>query len=173
MAIDPYAPCPCGSGKKLKFCCSDLASEIQKIEKLISGDQPHAALRFVEQLLEKQPERASLLDLRASIELALEEYDAARDTIQHYLALHPDNASAYGQAAIMAAAKGETVAAVGALQAALERAEGDALPQRVFEAIGAVGHALLVAGDLFAARGHLAFYAQLVARRRQPWRRTA
>lgn len=159
MSVDPYSPCPCGSGKKLKFCCSDLVHEIEKIEKLVTGEQPHAALRFVEQLLQKQPERASLLDMKASLELALEEFDTARETIQQYLALHPDNPSAYGQAAMMAAAKGETAAAVGALQAALERIEGDNMPQRVFEAVGAVGHGLLVAGDIIAARGHFVLYA--------------
>lgn len=159
MAIDPYSPCPCGSGKKLKFCCSDLASEIQKIEKLVSGEQPHAALKHVAQLLEKQPERASLLDLKASIELGLDELEEAQATIQLYLLAHPDNPSAYGQAAIMASAKGQTAAAVGALQEALERVPANDMPQRVFEAIGAVGHALLLAGDLVAARGHLILYA--------------
>ncbi|MEQ8837495.1 MAG: hypothetical protein RID07_11880 [Lacipirellulaceae bacterium] len=159
MAIDPYSPCPCGSGKKLKFCCSDLASEIQKIEKLVSGEQPHAALKHVAQLLEKQPERASLLDLKASIELGLEELEEAQATIQLYLLAHPDNPSAYGQAAIMASAKGQTAAAVGAVQEALERVPANDMPQRVFEAIGAVGHALLLSGDLVAARGHLILYA--------------
>ncbi|QDS97583.1 SEC-C domain-containing protein [Adhaeretor mobilis] len=159
MAIDQYSPCPCGSGKKLKFCCSDLAHEIQKIEKLVSGEQPHAALKHVEHLLDKQPERASLLDLKASIEMGLDQLEDAQSTIQVYLLTHPDNPSAYGQAAIMAAAKGETAAAVGALQEALDRVPDRQMPQRVFEAIGAVGHALLITGDLIAARGHLILYA--------------
>jgi uncharacterized protein YecA (UPF0149 family) len=28
-AIDPYAPCPCGSGKKYKWCCRDKAQKEQ------------------------------------------------------------------------------------------------------------------------------------------------
>ena len=28
-AIDPYAPCPCGSGKKYKWCCGDKAKKTQ------------------------------------------------------------------------------------------------------------------------------------------------
>ena len=30
MAINPYALCPCGSGKKIKFCCGDLAGEMER-----------------------------------------------------------------------------------------------------------------------------------------------
>ena len=61
MAVDPYAMCPCGSGKKLKFCCSDLVGEIEKIHRMIEGEQPRAALRHVEQTLATHPGRASLL----------------------------------------------------------------------------------------------------------------
>ena len=35
MALDHYQPCLCGSGKKLKFCCGDLAPELEKIDRMI------------------------------------------------------------------------------------------------------------------------------------------
>jgi tetratricopeptide (TPR) repeat protein len=158
MAVDPYAPCPCGSGKKLKFCCADLAADIEKIDKLAASDQPHAALQHVDKLLAKEPDRASLLDIRAMLELSLQEFDAAEKTLQHFLAQHPENASAHAQAAILAAAQGDPTTAVARLQDALERT-GDAVPARVFEAIGGVGHALLLEGDFVAARAHLLLYA--------------
>ncbi len=159
MAINPYASCPCGSGKKLKFCCSDLASDIEKIHGMIAGDQPHAALKHVEQLLVKQPHRASLLDLRASLELLMKELDAAGRTIETYLAAHPDNASAHAQATLLAAAVEGGREAIGPLQNTLDRLDGDIMPQRVLEAIGATGHALLLDGEIVAARGHLLLYA--------------
>src|SRR5262245_12773473 len=158
MAVDPYAPCPCGSGKKLKFCCADLAADIEKIDKLASSDQPHAALRHVEKLLAKEPDRASLLDIRAMLELSLQELDAAEKTLQHFLAKHPDNPSAHAQAALLAAARGDSAKAVARLQDALERTT-DSAPARVFEAIGGVGHALLLDGQFVAARAHLLLYA--------------
>ena len=40
MALDPYAPCPCGSGKKLKFCCHDLAPELEKVRNVIARKIP-------------------------------------------------------------------------------------------------------------------------------------
>ena len=100
MAVEPYAPCPCGSGKKLKFCCADLAADIERIEKLASGDQPHAALQHVEKLLAKEPDRASLLDMKAMLELSLHEFEAAERTLQHFLAKHPQNPSAHALAAM-------------------------------------------------------------------------
>ena len=31
MPLNPYDPCPCGSGKKLKFCCQNIADEMERI----------------------------------------------------------------------------------------------------------------------------------------------
>ena len=30
MALDPYAPCPCGSGKKFKWCCQPVHFQIDR-----------------------------------------------------------------------------------------------------------------------------------------------
>lgn len=158
MALDPYSPCPCGSGKKLKFCCADVAADIEKVHKMMAGEQPHAALKHVEKLLEKQPDRASLLDLRASLELSLHEFDLAQKTIDHFVAKHPKNPAAHAQKAVLLAATHAGTAAIGTLQDALELLDSD-MPLRVFEAIGAVGHALLLEGELISARGHLLLYA--------------
>src|SRR5689334_1714494 len=106
MAIDPYAPCPCGSGKKLKFCCHDLAGDIEKIAKLIESEQPHAALKHVEQLLQKSPDRASLLDIRAMLELSMHDFDGAEKTLAHFHRVAPNNPSAHGQTALLAASRG-------------------------------------------------------------------
>ncbi len=160
MAIDPYSPCPCGSGKKLKFCCSDLASDIEKVQKMVAGDQPHAALKHVEQLLKKQPRRASLLDLQASLQLSLHEFDAARNTIGDFLEAHPLSPTANAQAAILLAAVEGGRKAVGPLQNALEQLDQE-MPLRVLEAVGAVGQALLMQGELVAARSHLLLYAAI------------
>ena len=84
MPVDPYAICPCGSGKKLKFCCSDLVGEIEKIHRMIEGEQPRAALRHVDQTLATHPGRASLLDLKATLELSLGEIDTALLTLARH-----------------------------------------------------------------------------------------
>ncbi len=161
MAIDPYAPCPCGSGKKLKFCCADLAGDIEKVQQMVSGEQPRAALKHIEQLLEKHPTRASLLDLQLTLEISLHEFDAARQTCEDYLKAHPKSASAFAQAAVLASVTESGTKSIAPMQDALERLDGDEMPLRVLEAIGAVGQALLMEGELVAARGHLLMYAAI------------
>lgn len=160
MSIDPYSLCPCGSGKKLKFCCIDLASDIERIHRMIEGDQPHAAQRHVEQTLASHPGRASLLDLQAILELSLNELDKAQATIRVFLQAHPNNPSALANQALLLTKVGGGVASVAPLQQALS-AIGRDMPQRVLEAIGAVGHALLTTGHVVAAQAHLWLYTAI------------
>jgi hypothetical protein len=160
MPVDPYALCPCGSGKKLKFCCSDLVGEIEKIHRMIEGEQPRAALRHVEQTLANFPGRASLLDLKASLELALEETESARNTVAQFVKQHPESPTAHACEALLLAESGDARGAVRSLQRALAHVERD-MPLRVYEAMGAVGGALLEAGHVLAAQAHLWLHAAL------------
>ncbi len=163
MAVDPYAPCPCGSGKKVKFCCSDLIGDIEKIHHMIEGDQPRAALRHAEQTLAKHPGRASVLDLKATLELALGEFDAARTTIDEFTKVDPHNPSAYACRAMLLASTEGGSAAVAPLQKALSLIDRE-MPQRVFESIGVVGRALLAEGHIVAAQAHLWLHVGLAPR---------
>jgi tetratricopeptide (TPR) repeat protein len=163
MAVDPYAPCPCGSGKKVKFCCSDLVGDIEKIHRMIEGDQPRAALRHAEQTLAKHPGRASLLDLKATLELSLGEADEAGKTIDELLRIDPQNPSAHACRAMLLASTEEGKLAVAPLQKALALIDRE-MPQRVFEAIGVVGRALLGGGHIVAAQAHLWLHVALAPR---------
>ena len=125
MAVDPYAPCPCGSGKKLKFCCKDLAGDIEKVHHLIQGEQPHAALKHIHHLMEKAPQREALMDLRAMLELSLHEFEAAGKTIDAFLAAHTRNASAHAHQAILTSVKKSGTASIPALQNSLELLDND------------------------------------------------
>ena len=163
MSLDPYALCPCGSGKKLKFCCADLAGDIEKIHHMITGEQPHAALRHVEQALKRLPGRASLLDLQAMLEVSLNELEKAEATVQVFLRAHPHNPSALADQALLFTKTRGGRAAVTPLQQALCQIDGN-MPQRVLEAIGAVGHALLVEGHVVAAQAHLWLYTAIAGK---------
>src|SRR3954469_3029313 len=160
MAVNPYAMCPCGSGKKLKFCCTDLVGEIEKIHRMIEGEQPRAALRHVEITLASHPGRASLLDLKATLEMSLGEMDAARQTVAEFVKKNPDSATAHACEAIMLAEDDKPRDAVDSLQRALALVERE-MPLRVFEALGAVGGALLEAGHILGAQAHLWLHAAL------------
>lgn len=160
MPVDPYALCPCGSGKKLKFCCGDVAGEIEKIHRMIEGDQPRAALRHVEQTLVKNPGQASLLDLKAALELSLDEIDAAQATVQEFVARHPESPTALACQALLSAETNDAPSAVRSLQRAIELIDQD-MPERVLEAIGIVGRGLLASGHVVAAQAHLWLHAAI------------
>jgi tetratricopeptide (TPR) repeat protein len=51
MAIDPYAPCPCGSGKKFKWCCAPYFADVEKAFEQEEQGQHDTALQTIKGLL--------------------------------------------------------------------------------------------------------------------------
>lgn len=122
MAIDTYAPCPGGTGKKIKFCCADLVGDLEQLHKLIEGDQISAALDQVKRVSAKHPGRACLLALKAKLELSTKQYAEAAATSRAFLEAHPDNALAHGHMAVTEAIAGHTQEAAAAFDKAREMA---------------------------------------------------
>jgi hypothetical protein len=55
MPLDAYQYCPCGSGKKLKFCCSkDILGELDKVVRAVDGEQRVAALEQIDRLTKEK-----------------------------------------------------------------------------------------------------------------------
>ncbi|NBW95717.1 MAG: hypothetical protein EBR28_03055 [Planctomycetia bacterium] len=106
MAIDPYAACPGGTGKKIKFCCADLTGELEQIDRLVEGDQVSAALEQVDRLAVKHPGRACLMATQVKLQLATRKFAEAADTSRAFLAAFPDNPLALGHAAVADAIAG-------------------------------------------------------------------
>jgi tetratricopeptide (TPR) repeat protein len=50
MSFDPYMPCPCGSGKKFKWCCQPIYTQIDKAFRQDAEGQHDAALRIMDEL---------------------------------------------------------------------------------------------------------------------------
>ena len=60
VANDPYAPCICGNGKKLKFCCLDILTDMQRIQQL-RENQPDVAEQHLRSLYQSHPDRDVLV----------------------------------------------------------------------------------------------------------------
>ena len=106
MAIDTYAPCPGGTGKKIKFCCADLVGDLEQLDRLIEGDQISAALDQVRRLADKHPGRPCLMATRTKLELGTKQFAEAAVSSQSFLTAHPENPLALGQAAVTDAVAG-------------------------------------------------------------------
>lgn len=89
MAHDPYSPCVCGSGKKMKFCCQDILSEMVRVEKLIEN-QPEAAEKLLRSLLIQHKDKEVLVTQLASLLTRRGEYTEARQQLVDFLREHPD-----------------------------------------------------------------------------------
>lgn len=160
MPLDPYAHCPAGCPKKVKFCCPDLLAELEKVGRMLEGDQRLGCLEYIHKVEEKFPGRACLLTTRAMLEDSLGQHEEAARTVARALQLHPQNPVALSQQALLVAASEGPLAAIELLQRALE-ASGDHLAAPVVGGIARVGQLLLRSGQVYAARGHLTLAAVL------------
>ncbi len=161
MAIDPYTTCPCGSGKKIKFCCRDLAPEIEKIERLLEADQRHACLEHIEQLEKKYPERSYLEMRKASLLRQFGRADEADVLLRELVKRDSSNPVAWAEAVFLVLDREdqEFRVAVELLQRALEAA-GDNVPREVLEATALVAQYAHALGMPLVCLKHMHFYLE-------------
>ena len=160
MSFDPYSPCPGGTGKKIKFCCADLQTELQKIDRMLDGEQIAGTVEHIERVEKDHTHRACLLALKTELQMAQKQYEPARKTIDEFLQHHPTNPVALANDAILMAMAGEQERAVNQLQTALEQS-AESISPRVYEALGVVANMLLLKQRLPAARAHFILQASL------------
>ena len=60
MTNDPYSPCPCGSGKKFKWCCQPIHAQIAKVYALDEEGQHEAALRAMDAVVAEHADNAEV-----------------------------------------------------------------------------------------------------------------
>ncbi|APZ94820.1 tetratricopeptide repeat protein [Fuerstiella marisgermanici] len=89
MSHDPYSPCVCGSGKKLKFCCQDILSEMIRVEKLVES-QPDAAEKLLRSLMTKHQDKEIVVTQLSAILMRKGNYTEAREQLVEFLRRHPD-----------------------------------------------------------------------------------
>lgn len=151
MSIDPYTVCPGGTGKKVKFCCSDLVSELDKLSRMIEGEQNVAALDYATKLEAKFPQRACLMGMRSMLEMALDKPEQAQATLSTFLEKYPDNRVALRQLAVLKCREQKSQEALPIVLRLIE-VIGDDIESQSYSAIGAVALALVSEGHLLAAR---------------------
>ena len=166
MSADIYGPCPCGSGKKFKFCCHAIADEMDRIVRLIDSNQPRVAVQQLEALETKRPNNAWVGTTRGMLLLDLNESAAARDVLKQVLETHPDNELAIVlYAAAMLHADGP-VQAKRAIHRAFQRS-AKKLPGLVSDLATTLAAAHAQAGHMMAVREHLALALRLAPEQRR------
>lgn len=88
---DVYAPCPCGSGKKIKFCCSAAIKELDRVAQLHEKGQLDGALATLNKINERFPEAPIVPLTRAQLLMEGERFTDAATEMRIFLISHPDN----------------------------------------------------------------------------------
>lgn len=100
MSVDQYSICPCGSGKKIKFCkCKDSVGELDKVLTMFEGGQLVPALDRLTSILGEHPDAAWALALKGRLLMDLREYDSLAENAERFIRLQPSNPLALTQRA--------------------------------------------------------------------------
>src|SRR5665647_168429 len=119
MAIDAYSLCPGGTGKKIKFCCNDFLGELEKIDRMLGGDQHLACLQHIERLEKQGERRECLMATKALLLRETQQFEAALAHVNDFLQSFPNNPIAWAESAILMAAGDSGRVALDRLQRAI------------------------------------------------------
>ena len=87
--VEPYSPCPCGSGQKFKWCCHKVESYADKAQRLFEGGQVEAAIKTLDEGLRKEPGNPWLLTRKAIMRIRQGEPEPAKATLRQVLQKNP------------------------------------------------------------------------------------
>ena len=88
-SVDPYSPCPCGSGQKFKWCCHKVESYAERAQRMVENGQYEAAIKPLSEGLAKHPDNPWLLTRKALIEVHLKQFDSAKESLRVLLKKEP------------------------------------------------------------------------------------
>ena len=162
MEIDVYAPCPCGSGKKLKFCCAPIVDEMSKVARLQAGDQPRQALSLVEKLAKSNPTNPWVATTEAELLIGLHEPRQAKEGLERLLKESIDYPPAFAVLAMATLFSDGYAAARPAIHRALQKCL-TRFPQNVAMLVVAIAAHMQEEQHEMSARQYLSLAMRLFA----------
>ncbi len=89
MALEAYSPCPCGSGKKFKWCCQPIHAQIERAFEQEAEGQHEAALRILDEVIAQNPANPEPLGRKAQLLYENRRLEEAETTLQKALDISP------------------------------------------------------------------------------------
>lgn len=152
MSVDKYAVCPCGNGKKIKFCkCKDSVADMDSVLKMIEGGQVVPALDQLASILQEHPDAAWALAIRGRLLLDLREYDSLSENADRFIRLQPSNPLALTQRAAARLFHGEVEEATASMLEALTESGRD-VDAFVLDVSSVLAYSLAQRGIFLTAR---------------------
>lgn len=87
--MDAYQPCPCGSGKKFKWCCQEFYGEIEHAEQLWDNNQREAALNLMQKLSQTHPHSTEVWGRYAEMLVDAQRVEEAEAALDKAMDLNP------------------------------------------------------------------------------------
>ncbi len=155
MTVDQYALCPCGNGKKIKFCkCKDSLPELDRVMTMIEGRQVVPAIDRLNQVLTEHPDAAWALAIKGRLMIDLREYDTLAENSERFVRLQPSNPLALAQRSASELFRNEPQKATLSLLEALTES-GRAVDSFVLDIASILAYSLANAGLFLTARAYV------------------
>ena len=90
MALDQYAPCPCGSGKKFKWCCQPIHVQITRAFQQDAEGQHDVALRTMDEIAKEHGGNPEVWGRKAQLLYQMDKVDDAETALQKAFDLNPN-----------------------------------------------------------------------------------
>jgi tetratricopeptide (TPR) repeat protein len=112
MAPNPYDNCPCGSGKKFKWCCSPYWAKIEQGLDLYQQGQLESALRVMEQLVKEHPQHPQTWGYYAHVLFREGKMEEAEEKLQKAFDLNPNFPMGHLLRGLFRQSEGEVIGAL-------------------------------------------------------------
>jgi tetratricopeptide (TPR) repeat protein len=140
MPLDPYVSCPCGSGKKFKWCCAPFYAQVEKAFGQERVNQHEAALQSIRELTHSHADQpavwgyfAQFLYNTAGVQTTDEErvkmVEQAEDALSQALKLNPNFGMAHFLRGMFRLNEGEVIGALILFRKAAEAYDPEATDQ--------------------------------------------
>jgi tetratricopeptide (TPR) repeat protein len=88
MALDPYAACPCGSGKKYRWCCQPIDRDLRRALEQEANGQHDSALRIIDEVMAAHPGNPQVHGQKAELLYKLGRAEEAEAALEKAFALN-------------------------------------------------------------------------------------
>lgn len=90
MALDLYSSCPCGSGKKFKWCCQPIHVQVDRAFRQDEEGQHEVALRLMDELIAGHPANPEVWGRKAQLLYQNERVDDAEAALDKAFEISPN-----------------------------------------------------------------------------------
>ncbi|MCI0701416.1 MAG: tetratricopeptide repeat protein [Planctomycetia bacterium] len=155
MPLDPYVPCPCGSGTKFRWCCAPYYATVEKAFEQERQGLHDAALQTIQGLVTTHPDSAAVWSYFAEFLYAAGQREKAEEAISEALSRNPNFGRAHFLRGLFREEEGELLGALMLYRKAAETLHPEAHDQlaQVYDRI--FRHELLMLNRPVAARAAL------------------